>query len=93
MADASASEPLDLYRVLRWTVPFHVALPVAMVAAWSWSPELVSNAWIAIHLLFPLALVATYRWWAGQGEAVFLVLVINHVVTFLTFAAVGFSMA
>ena len=93
VADAPSSEPLDLYRILRWTVPFHIALPLAMVAAWSWSPEAVSNLWIAIHLLFPLALVGTYRWWVGQGEAVFLILVINHVITFVTFAAVGVWMA
>ena len=80
----------DVMRLLPYTVAFHIALPVVMSLFWVSHTLLISQLWLAVHLLFPGVLVATYGYWAGQGERVFLLIAINHAVTFITWG-VGMS--
>lgn len=87
--DAQPAPALDVWRLWPWGVALHVVLPVLMAAGWSWSADAMIGGWLAIHLLFPAVLVVTFPWWRGQGEAVVLMLLLNHLVTFATLAAIG----
>jgi hypothetical protein len=80
------SGPSPIYALLRWTIPIHALLPVAIaVAVANVGPGvegLISWLWVIVHVAFPIALVLSYPWWAGRGDEVALVVVINHAVTF-----------
>lgn len=72
-----------ILRLLWWTVPIHALLPLVIGAlGWAWEREL-SWAWVVVHVGFVVVLVWGYPWWRGQGEVVALVVVVNHVVTFM----------
>jgi hypothetical protein len=80
-----ASEPaFNVMRLLPYGVALHMALPLVMSWFWASHTLLVGQLWLAVHLLFPVLLVGSYRYWAGQGERVFLLVAINHAVTFIT---------
>ena len=75
-----------LLALLRWTIPIHALLPVAIAAAVAVAGTGIEGAitwiWVAIHVAFPIGLALSYPWWQGRGDEVALVVVINHAVTF-----------
>ncbi len=89
--DARQAPAFDVWRLWPWGVALHVLLPIGMSAGWAWSADAVIGGWLAIHVLFPAVLVLTFPWWRDQVEAV--VLLLNHLVTFATFAAIGTLLA
>lgn len=77
---------VEIYSLLWWTVPIHALLPVAIGLLVSWDAALgesiVSWFWVIVHLAFPAVLIASYPWWRGRGDAVAVVVIVNHIVTF-----------
>lgn len=80
------ARPLDLAWLVRLAVPLHVALPVLGWLAAGVSPTLTLWTWVGIHLLFPVLLVLTWRRWWDQMDQVVMLLVLDHVVSFVTLA-------
>ena len=78
-----AEGPVDVLGLAKYTVPLHVALPFLIWWAGKDGEFLTGIVWMAIHVLFPFVLVATYPWWRGQGIEMAVLVVINHVVTFV----------
>ncbi|MEZ4383478.1 MAG: hypothetical protein R3A79_19265 [Nannocystaceae bacterium] len=91
-ATSQRSEARPRVRVLgllRFTAPFHAAIPVIIAALGRPHEVAITVAIVALHLVFPIALAVTYPLWRGQGGDVVALLVANHIVTF----AVGFGLA
>jgi hypothetical protein len=77
-----------ILRLARWTVPIHVLLPCLFAALHRHTGVLV-GLFLGFHLAFPVLLVATWSRWRGHGEEVAFLVVVNHVVTFTTFAVLA----
>ena len=87
-----AAPALRVWSLAYVTIPVHVLLPVLIAWLGSDHVELVSDAWLAVHLLFPLVLVLSYPWWQGQGEQVLALIVVNHVASFATVVALALAL-
>jgi len=75
---------LDLERVARYTIPFHLLLPWILWGLAALDQEAPIWLFLALHLVFPVLLIASYRYWRGQGLDVVLLVVVNHAATFVS---------
>lgn len=80
----AAEGTVDVLGLAKYTVPLHVALPFLIWWAGKDGEFLTGIVWMMIHVVFPFVLAVTYPWWRGQGIEMAALIVINHVVTFIT---------
>ena len=94
LAPAAGHEPgFRVWSLAYYTIPFHVVAPVLIAWAGSEHVDLVSKAWLAVHLLFPIVLVLSYPWWQGQGQQVLGLLAVNHLASFATIIALAVALS
>lgn len=74
---------VDVLGLAKYTIPLHVGLPFLIWWAGKDGEFLTGIVWMLIHVFFPVVLVASYPWWRGQGIEMAVLIVINHVVTFI----------
>ena len=81
---APATEEAGLARLARYTIPFHLLLPWLLWALSLISDQLPFAVFVAFHALFPVVLVITFRWWKNEILELVMLLVVNHLATFVS---------
>ena len=72
-----------VWNLARYSVPFHALLPALLWLVGRWSDAVALWGLVGFHLLFPFVLIFSYPWWRGQGEALALLILVNHLATFV----------
>ncbi len=77
--------PHPVWRWAPYSIGIHLALPLLFALIWYLAGEAVTaTVLIWMHVVFAGVLVVTLPWWWRLAEAVAMLLVLNHVATFLT---------
>jgi hypothetical protein len=88
----AAGDRIDVLSLAKYTIPVHALLPLPILAAPTGSLDgWLSFGLLAIHLGFPMLLGLTYPLWRGQGIALAMLLVFNHLTTFASGIAFVFA--
>lgn len=84
-AETRKARSLDfkVLRLVRFTVPLHALLPFVI-----WQIGRVSQPgaiWfvLALHAFFLIVILAGFPWWRGQGPQLALVIILDHLTTFV----------
>lgn len=83
-AEVPETEQPGLARLARYTIPFHLLLPWLLWGLSFIGPQVPFALFVAFHVLFPVVLVVTFRWWKNEIVELLMLVVINHLATFVS---------
>lgn len=75
-----------LLPLARYSVPVHLLLPLILWAVARADASWAGYLFLGLHIVFPLVLALTLRWWREHVWELAVLLVINHVASFLSAA-------
>ena len=78
---------LDMMALAKVTIPLHIILPWALYALALIDPAIPAWVFLGIHAGFPVLALVTYPLWRGQGVDLIILLMLNHLATFLSAGA------
>ncbi len=89
--DTSEATPHDLkvLRLARFTVPTHALLPLVIWQIGRHSEAAAIWFVLGLHGLFLVAILASFRWWRGYGEQLGMLILLDHLATFVAGGALA----